>query len=165
VSTLPLPLTGRPIEVRYRANLLDTAGNVAHAATFIRDRLIVLDEELCKDSAEHARILLHELLHFVWVRAGNGRRIAWENLLRREWQARVRGECGWSAEWRKKRLRALDVNARTRAWREYCCESFCDTGAWCCGGGEKELTLAAPRHRSARRAWFEDFLDGHSVAV
>jgi hypothetical protein len=164
VSTLPLPLTGRPIEVRYRANLLDTAGNAAHAATFIRDRLIVLDEELREDSQEHARVLLHELLHFVWVRAGNGRRFAWENLLCQEWQAGVRGECGWSSEWRKKRLRAPDLHARTRAWREYCCESFCDTGAWCCGGSEKELTLT-PRYRNARRAWFEDFLDGRFIAV
>jgi len=164
VSTLPLPLTGRPIEVRYRANLLDTVGNAAHAATFIRDRLIVLDEELRQDSPEHTRVLLHELLHFVWVRAGNRRRLEWENLLRNEWRAHARGECGWSADWRKRRLRAIDVDSRTRAWREYCCESFCDTGAWCGGGGEKELTLA-PRYRSARRAWFECFLNNRRILV
>jgi hypothetical protein len=164
VSTLPLRLTGRPIEIRYRANLLDTAGNAAHAATFIRDRLIVLDEDLQRHSPERLRVLLHELLHFAWVRAGNTRRLAWESLLRKEWRARARGECGWSAEWRKRRLRARDVDGRTRAWREYCCESFCDTGAWICGGGQREVTLAH-RYRRTRRAWFAYFLHGRSIPI
>jgi hypothetical protein len=104
------------------------------------------------------------LLHFAWVRAGNRRRREWENLLRKEWQARARGECGWSAEWRKNQLCLRDADIRTRAWREYCCESFCDSGAWICGGGEKEVTLAA-RHRRARQAWFENFLNRRGIPI
>jgi len=164
VSPLPLRLTGQPVQIRYRAHLLDTAGNAAHAATFIRGRLIVLDEELQRDSPERRRVLLHELLHFVWVRAGNARRFAWESLLREEWRLRARGECGWSAQWRKNKLRPKDVDRRTRAWREYCCESFCDTGAWICGGGQQEVTLAH-RWRRTRRAWFEYFLDGRDIPI
>jgi hypothetical protein len=140
------------------------AGNAAHAATFIRDRLIVLDEDLRRDAKERLRVLLHELLHFVWVRAGNARRLGWESLLRDEFRARARGECGWSSEWRKSRLRVKDVEGRTRAWREYCCESFCDTGAWLCGGVEKEVTLAGPRRRR-RHAWFAQFLGGRDIPV
>ena len=122
-------VTGRPIEVRYRDHLSDTAGNPAHAATFIRQRLIVLDRELLRNTNEHQRILIHEIFHFVWVRTGNEKRRAWEALLRSEWQAKARGEAGWSAEWRKRKLTPIDLKRRTRKWREYCCESFCDTAA------------------------------------
>jgi len=120
---------GSAIEIRYSAGLRDTAGNPAHAATFIRKRLIVLDEELRLEASEHARILAHEIFHFAWVRLGNPARLEWEALLRREFARRVPGEAGWSAEWRKLRLRPVEVRLRTRAWREYCCESFCDTAA------------------------------------
>jgi hypothetical protein len=45
--------------------------------------------------------------------------------------------------------------ARNRRWREYCCESFCDTAAWLYAGvaRHEEFTLAAPL-RAARRKWF-----------
>jgi hypothetical protein len=107
------------------------------------------------NKTEHERILLHEIFHFVWVRLGNPRRREWEALLAREWKARARGEAGWSAEWRKRALRSDDVAQRTLAWREYCCESFCDTGAWVGGGHEREVTLAA-RRRETRRSWFTE---------
>lgn len=143
----------REIELRYAANLRDAAGNPAHAATFIRDRIIVLDRELTPGTAEHERILRHELFHFVWVRLGNPRRLAWERLLTAEWKAGARGETGWSAEWRKKKLQESDVSRRTRKWREYCCESFCDTAAWLVASNESELTLGKAR-REGRKAWF-----------
>jgi len=148
---------GCPIEVRYRANLTDTAGNPAHAATFIRRRLIVLDCELQRDGPEHQRVLVHELVHFVWVRMSNEQRCGWESLLRSEWNANARGEAGWSAEWRKRKLTASDVKLRTRAWREYCCESFCDTGAWLETGTRTEVTLASGR-LARRHAWFAEQL-------
>ena len=144
---------GGPVEIAYRADLRDTAGNAAHAATFIRKRLIVLDEELKPGSAEHERVLCHEMFHFVWVRLGNPRRLAWGRLLEAEWNARARGEAGWSAEWRKKALRSSDVAGRTRRWREYCCESFCDTAAWLFASNESEVTLGKLR-RAGRKAWF-----------
>jgi hypothetical protein len=143
----------RPIRVRYRAHLVDTAGNPAHAATFIRERLILLDNELRVNPGERSRILTHERFHFVWVRLGNPRRLFWETHLRAEIDRRARGEAGWSAEWRKRKLTASDVEKRTRRWREYCCESFCDTAAWLITGNESELTLAR-RYSSGRKAWF-----------
>jgi hypothetical protein len=150
-------VTGRPIEVRYRDNLSDTAGNPAHAATFIRQRLIVLDSDLHSNPPEHRRILAHELFHFVWVRTGNEKRHAWEALLRTEWHANARGEAGWSAEWRKRELTPMDVKRRSRKWREYCCESFCDTAACLETGSVTEVTLA-PGRLSIRRDWFAEQL-------
>ena len=146
---------GEAIEVRYRAGLRDTAGNPAHAATYLRIRLIVLDRALLRQRQEHRRILLHELFHFVWVRLGNPRRLAWECLLREEWRRGARGEAGWSAEWRRRELSARDVAGRTRRWREYCCESFCDTAASIHAGETAENTLAA-RWRAGREGWFRE---------
>jgi hypothetical protein len=148
-----MTVAGRPIEICYKADLRDTAGNPAHAATFIRQRLIVLDRELRHNPREHERILAHELFHFVWVRLGNGKRRKWEDVLRSECGAGVRGEAGWSAEWRKLDLGGGDVRQRTRKWREYCCESFCDTGACLETGLRAEVTLARKR-LDERRSWF-----------
>jgi hypothetical protein len=156
--------TGRPIEIRYAAGLRDTSGNPAHAATFIRRRLVVLDSELREGSEEHRRILLHELFHFVWVRLGNPKRLAWEEILASEWRKRARGETGWSAEWRKRELRAEDAIRRTKAWREYCCESFCDTAAWVFGGADSELTLARG-HRGRRKYWFSVYLETAELPI
>jgi hypothetical protein len=144
---------GRPVRVSYRADLSDTAGNPAYAATSIPTREIALDPELRRNRREHERILCHEYFHFAWVRLGNQRRWAWEKHLAAERKAGVRGEAGWSAEWRKKKLAPRDVRQRTRRWREYCCESFCDTGAWIKSGIATENTLAASARR-ARAAWF-----------
>ena len=146
---------GKPVEIQYEAGLRDMAGNKAQAATFIPRRRILLDVALRGKAGERDRVLLHELFHFVWVRLGNPRRRGWEELLRGELAERARGEAGWSAEWRKRELRAGDAGARTRRWREYCCESFCDTGAWVYGltGGKKkprECTLGS--RRLAKRA-------------
>jgi hypothetical protein len=75
--------------------------------------------------------------------------------LHREFKASAQGELGWSAEWRKQALEARDRRTRSRRWREYCCESFCDTAAWRYSGGPRhpEFTLPA-RFRAVRRAWF-----------
>jgi hypothetical protein len=139
------------MKVLYRARLVDTAGNPAHAATFIRKRLILLDRALRNDPREHARILCHERFHFVWVSLGNPLRLSWEMLLKGE--GRARGEAGWSAEWRKRKLAPSDSIDRTRRWREYCCESFCDTAAWVFTGAENEVTLGK-RLLRGRKDWF-----------
>ena len=72
------------------------------------------------------------------------------------WAGRAKGELGWSAEWRKAKLTAADGERRSRRWREYCCESFCDTAAWLYSvtSSHAEYTLAG-RFRIARRRWFE----------
>jgi hypothetical protein len=152
------------VEVRYRPNLRDTAGHAAHAATFIRDRVIVLDLDLKHDQRERERILLHELFHFVWVRLGNPRRRGWEVLLRAEWESRARGEAGWSSEWRKRLLSSRDVAGRSRGWREYCCESFCDTGAFAAGANDGEVTLNRKR-LAARVAWFVSVFGGEAFLI
>jgi hypothetical protein len=144
---------GKTVVVRYGANLRDTAGNPAHAATSIPGRLILLDPELRRNPREERRILLHEYFHFVWVRVGNPRRWAWEEYLAGEWRAGARGEAGWSAEWRKGQLAEDDVNRRSRRWREYCCESFCDSASLVHGNDDSEATLAR-RWRDGRMNWF-----------
>jgi hypothetical protein len=128
----------------------------------MRERRIVLD---CT-AREFPRILAHELFHFVWLRLGNPGRKAFEELLARESRAGARGELGWSAEWRKRALTAADIDLRTRRWREYCCESFCDTAAWLYSGlrSHEEFTLRA-RFRDRRRAWFQKTIAGRRLSI
>ncbi len=156
---------GRPIEVAFlpalkahRGKLLsgDAArGKEVHAASFLRDRRIVVDSALRAHPRELARILTHELFHFAWLRLGNPRRRSWEDLLRREIAARLAGELGWSAELAKSALTRRDRVRRTLRWREYLCESFCDSAAWLFNASARhaEFTLAASARR-ARRQWF-----------
>jgi hypothetical protein len=155
---------GSKVGIRYRGNLRDIAGNPAYAAASIAARLIVLDPSLKKSPREHRRILFHEYFHFAWVRLGNPRRRAWEAHLESEWKSRGRGEAGWSAEWRKQKLSADDVAKRSRRWRDYCCESFCDTAAWIIGGVDSEVTLARTRRR-ARLAWFKANFRDHLFPI
>jgi len=159
---------GSPIQVQYlkaprvlRRKLHSGPGPgvEVHAASFIRERRIVLDAELLKQPAEHGRILAHELFHFVWVRLGNAWRRSWAALLRAELRSRVRGELGWSAELAKSRLRPGDAETGHVRFRRYASESFCDTAAWVYGraGRHPEHTLVAG-WRAKRRAWFANLL-------
>jgi hypothetical protein len=149
LARLP-PLAGAPIGVFPAAGLRDGARDV-HAGSFVRKRSIAFN---CP-RGEFARVCVHELFHFVWLRLGNRRRRAYEEVLRTEFAAGARGELGWSAEWRKDELAGADVQTRSRLWREYCCESFCDTAAWVYSGVRRheEFTLAR-KFRELRRQWF-----------
>jgi len=153
-ATIPR-VAGRPVRVAFRKTLLDGGGSPAHAATYLRKRRIVIEEALMADPEDFARIFVHELFHFVWLRLGNAKRKSYERLLAGELQLKAAGELGWSAEWRKAKLARRDRMARTRRWREYCCESFCDTAAWLYAGvaRHEEFTLAT-HLRAARRKWF-----------
>jgi hypothetical protein len=155
VARLPA-ITGRPVRLEIRRTLVDSRGPV-HGGAFLRERRIVFDVELAADPREFSRIFVHELFHFVWLRLGNVRRWSYEALLRTELAGRVRGELGWSAEWRKRALNPGDAKARTRRWREYVCESFCDTAAWMFSGvqAHPEYTLTL-RSRLRRRRWFSE---------
>lgn len=137
-------------------------GQEVHAASFLRQRRIVLDTSLQSNPGELSRIGLHELFHFVWVRLGNRTRREWEELLRREVSQGAGGELGWSAEQRRQAVRAADVAGRTRRWRGYVCESFCDTAAWAFGTLRRhgEFSLERP-FRSLRRRWFAEFRRHH----
>jgi hypothetical protein len=142
-------LDGRPIRVVIRASL-----GPHLAATSIPRRIIYLDREVLVQRGDFERILVHELFHFVWVRLSNQARREWELVLSRELRGRAKGELGWSAEWRKDKLKARDRTTRTQAWRHYACESFCDTAARVYSGLTKhdEFTLAAVWTRK-RLAW------------
>ncbi len=126
----------------------------------------MLESELLDQPMEFARIFLHELFHFVWLRAGNPLRRSWETLLEGELRRGARGELGWSADGRKRRLGPRARASRSRRWREYACESFCDTAAWLLGGaGEHgEFTLAR-RFRENRRCWFRTLLGRPALRV
>lgn len=145
------PLTGRPIRLVRAPGLRDRSGAV-HAGAFLRERRILFD---CAPD-EFPRIFVHELFHFVWLRAGNPARRSFELLLAAELECRARGELGWAAESRKINLTPADISRRTRRWREYCCEAFCDTAAWLYSGVSRhsEFTLGK-RWRGKRAAWFE----------
>jgi hypothetical protein len=132
-----------------------------HAGSFLRQRRIAFD---CAP-AEFPRIFVHELFHFVWLRLGNPARRSYEELLDAE-RPRRGGELGWSAEWRKDAITSEDVRTRSRRWREYCCESFCDTAAWLYSGAgpHPEFTLAM-RFRARRRAWFAALVKRGALSI
>lgn len=147
---MPLPpLKGAPIRVLVRRDL-----GVHLAQTSIPWRTIWLDRQVLVDRGDFERILIHEIFHFAWVRLSNEARWEWESVLASEFKRRVRGELGWSAECRKLKLTMRDVTRRTPAWRQYVCESFCDSAARIYSGLEQhdEFTLpsSAVKRRKAR---------------
>jgi hypothetical protein len=155
------PLAGRAIRLATAPDLRDRSGPV-HGGAFLRERRILFD---CTPE-EFPRILTHELFHFVWLRLGNTARRSFEGLIAGEISKRARGELGWAAESRKRKLAATDPTARTLRWRDYCCESFCDTAAWLYSGvpSHPEFTLARS-WRERRRAWFRRTLKGRHLLV
>lgn len=135
-------------------------GSEVHAASFLRERSMVLDSALLSRPRELRRILVHELFHFVWWKLGNPRRAGWDALLRNELAARSRGELGWSAEKLKKQAAQGEG-----AWRLYRCESFCDSAAWYFTGGQhSEYTLAAS-FRRRRQTWFAGLLKAGPLSI
>jgi hypothetical protein len=156
-----VPLHGPAPRIEAVEGLRDRRGEI-HAGAFVRERRIAFDCTL----AEFPRILVHELFHFAWLRAGNPVRRSFEELLKREHAAGARGELGWSSEWRKRALVREDIQQRTRRWREYCCESFCDTAAWRYSGVARhpEFTLSR-RFRDFRQAWFEKTIETRRISI
>lgn len=155
------PASGAPVWMERVSALRDRHG-AAHAGAFLRQRRIVV---ACT-RAEFPRVFVHEWFHFVWRRAGNPLRRSFEELLGGERHAGACGDLGWSAEWRKRALTAQDARDRSRRWREYCCESFCDTAAWLYAGvaHHAEFTLA-PRFRRRRQAWFAQNITGKRLSI
>ncbi len=161
---------GQPVRVEFRPRLRVSKGKLVtqgqrgtavHAAAFLRERRIVLDRSLLRKRSERDRILAHELFHFVWWKGGVKRRASYEALIRAELKRTAcHGEMGWSAELRKQGLTLVDRERRTRRWREYLCESFCDTAAAFAleFHSHPEITLAATARRQRYR-WFHANLD------
>ena len=159
LSRLP-PLAGAPIRLARAHNLRDRHGPV-HGGAFLRERRILFD---CT-RAEFPRIFVHELFHFVWLRLGNPARISFERLIVNEVQ-RASGELGWAAESRKRKLTCADWQLRTRRWREYCCESFCDTAAWLYSGAVAHPEFTFSEGLLAVRGgakWSERMLGGGEI--
>jgi hypothetical protein len=154
-------ISGAPIRIQ-SARALGGRRGVVHAGTFVRERRMAFD---CS-RAEFPRIFVHEMFHFIWARLGNPARRSYERLVQGEWQTGARGELGWSAEWRKRALAAGDVQSRGRRWREYCCESFCDTAAWLYSGATRhdEFTLTGAC-RARRRAWFAQKIESGRLSI
>ncbi len=100
-------------------------------------------------------ILVHELFHFVWARLGNELRAQYSALLQNERSRSARGELGESSEFRQALLvNKIIVSGET--WREYVCESFCDTAAWLYTGVRNGSGRLRPRWREQRRNWFSN---------
>lgn len=147
--------------LRVRRGRLETGpgrGAEVHAASYLRARVVVLDAALAKTPGEMPRIVAHELFHFTWLKLSNERRRAWGALLMGE---RERGEFGWSAEWRRRQLTPEDGRLRTRRWREYVSESFCDTGAWVATGERGDQDRDLGKRRVRRRERFFEELKSH----
>jgi hypothetical protein len=168
-------LRGRPLhlgflpELRARKGQLRSggdAGQEVHAGSFIHRREVVLESGLAPHPSELARVIVHELFHFIWLRAGNPMRRSYERLLENEMIRQAWGELGWSAESRKRSLRIGDRLRRSRRWREYVCESFCDSAAWLLAGlrAHEEFTLTT-LHRRARREWFRRLLARDEISI
>ncbi len=157
-------MSGDPVVLRLKGSLTASRGRLlenshfgvpVHAGSHLRKREIAMEEALLKSPPEFERILAHELFHFVWLRLGNPVRRSFEALLAGELKRGARGELGWSAELRKAALNERDAASRSRRWRDYVCESFCDTAAWVYAPPKQhpEHTLAR-RWRDRRRSWF-----------
>jgi hypothetical protein len=159
----PLHIDIRPTLTACNGRLLSNQphrGCAVFAASFIRKRQIVFDEELLTRSDLLRGILLHELFHFAWVRAGNGVRRNYAALLREELSKGARAEMGESSEVSK---RKLDETNRPARWKHYVCESFCDTAAWYFSPARNGSPRLAARWRRKRANWFRDWtsrLDG-----
>jgi hypothetical protein len=155
-------LTGRPIRVELRRSL-----GPQLAATSIPRRLILLDSEVLARRGDFERILIHEIFHFAWRRLSNATRRSYERVLASELRCLAPGELGWSAEFRKLKLKGSDPIHRSLAWRRYACESFCDSAAWLFAGLRRhdEFTLPA-RFRRLRRAWYgEEFPATEAIPI
>jgi len=128
-----------------------------HAATFIPQRRIVLEQELLADPALLRLILTHEILHFAWRRLGNTWRREYQELLAFECERRARGELGESAAVAKEKVVEEDWRLGSAASRQYACESFCDTGAWILGGVDRHPSFRlSMKWRERRAAWFNN---------
>ncbi len=157
----PIPIEFQPVLRAHRGKLLcgEAAGTAVLAASFLHQRRIVLDRALLRNPRERDRILAHEIFHFVWWKLAPSTRSQYEAIIQTELAAALPGEMGWSAQWRKEALPPANRARRTPRWREYLCESFCDTAAahLLSLRAHDEITLPAAARR-LRARWMRSFL-------
>ncbi len=164
----PIRVTFQPALTAHRGQLLSgsSKGLAVNAGSFLRDRQIILEDQLRRTPGQLARIFVHEVFHFVWWRLGNKARMSYEALLMKEFRRGAKGELGWSAEKLKRELTVNSAPARNALWRLYVCESFCDTGGWAFGGKRRyaEMTLA-PSFRQKRLTWMRETLGDGPLSI
>jgi hypothetical protein len=146
-----------PALTTHRGALLSKGGlgRPVYAASFLRERRVVLEDSLKTDPPHLRLIFTHEILHFAWWRLGNARRTDCSVLLAEELAARARGELGESSLVAKEVYLSSSSESKPRLWRDYVCESFCDTGAWLWSSVEDHDSFQlAARWKTRRAAWF-----------
>jgi hypothetical protein len=145
-------VTFRPMLTAYRGKLLSKShkGDAVYAGSFLRKRRIVLEEQMLKTPRVLERIFVHEVFHFVWSKASKSLRESYEDLIAREVAKGRPGELGWSAECLKIKLTPGDRAERSRRWKDYLCESFCDSAGWYFGTARRysEMTLDRESRRT-----------------
>ncbi len=133
-----------------------------YAASFIRQRRIVLEASLLSSPTTLRFIFVHEVFHFAWVRVGNRARNDYARLLTNELQHGARGELGESSAVKKAELRLQpEIPSASKLWRDYLCESFCDSAAYMLTGGSvhegaklaKSLDRATARMVRGKIGW------------
>jgi hypothetical protein len=158
----------RPHLTAYRGKLLSKSpyGDAVYAGSFLRKRKIVLDEVMLRTPRVLERIFVHEVFHFVWSKLGTRLRASYEALVASELAANSSGELGWSAESMKLQLTSADIRQRTRRWKDYICESFCDTAGWLFGSARQysEMTLGRTE-RDTRRRWFREHVVDRPLSI
>jgi len=164
LTNATIEFIGEAIPIEFRPNLR-ARGSEVHASTFLHRRLIILDSALLRNRPERERILAHEIFHFVWWKAP-AIRAAYADRIHQEFASGIKGEMGWSAEWRKLELKPADLKHHTRRFRDYLCESFCDSSACLLLriSRHPEITLPA-RARRARRNFFEAYVAGRRLKI
>ncbi|MBC7928324.1 MAG: hypothetical protein H7039_22005 [Bryobacteraceae bacterium] len=168
-------LRGRRISVSYRPHLTawrgellsrSHKGDAVYAGCFLRKRRIVLDQQMVKTPRVLERIFVHEVFHFVWSRLARDLRESYELMILSEIQASTRGELGWSAESLKIKLSAQEIATRNRKWKDYLCESFCDTGGWLYGTATRYSEMTLDRaSRDLRRAWIRENIETRPITI
>ena len=130
-------------------------GAAVYAATFIRRREMVFESVLLRQPRNFRFFCLHEVFHFVWPRLGNPARTGFAGLLKDELSSHARGELAESAGVAKHKLNGHPtVDSAGALWRNYICESFCDTAAWIFAGPQPgEPVRLAARWQNRRRAY------------
>lgn len=139
------------------------------AVSYVRERVLVLHRRLFRQRWLGQRLFYHELCHFLWPRLGSGARRGFVVQLRRELARGARGELGYSAQYRKQCL--AGARKSSYVWRDYSCESFCDTGAYALArrarlGGRLasvEFTLPARYRRARLNAWWRTLAGENTI--
>lgn len=154
----PVRVTFLPKLTAHGGKLLSgtDCGTPVYAASFIRQRRIVLETGLLSTPAALRFIFVHELFHFAWLRLGNTRRAEYSTLLTRELDGKARGELGESSAVKKAEVRfERNICPQSQVWRDYLCESFCDSAACLFGGGPvHDGVKLANTWTVLRRDWF-----------